>query len=203
VTIRVRLGATMALALALAVVAGCSPNTDPGHADPTSTTSTSVSGSAQLSRPKDLKIANIDPCVLLTDAQIAQMNAHGKGSGPGDPEAGTTSSCSYLVTKPSDYTLNVSLEPKRGVETWLGGKYEGQDLRQLTVQSYPAVQTLLLTEKFTDPNAGGCQTLVSTAAGQELDAGVIQTNKKLSTTQLCDVSKQLATLALTTLQANQ
>jgi hypothetical protein len=201
VTVRTRLG--VAIALTVVAVAGCSTTTDPGHADPTSVTSTSASGSPQVSRPKDLKIAGIDPCDLLTDAQVAQMNGHDKGPGPGDPEAGTTSSCSYLVTKPSNYTLNVSLEPKRGVETWLSGKYEGQDLRQLSVQSYPAVQTLLLAEKFTDPNAGGCQTLVSTSAGQELQAGVIQTNKKLSTTQLCDVSKQLATLALTTLLAKQ
>jgi hypothetical protein len=201
VTVRIRLGVTVALAVV--ALAGCTPNTDPGHADPTSTPSSSGAATAQVSRPKDLKIANIDPCTLLTDTQIAQMNAHDKGPGPGHAEGGSTSSCSYLVTKPSDYTLNVSLEPSRGVETWLGGKYEGQDLRQLTVQSYPAVQTLLLTEKFTDPTASTCQTLVSTAAGQELDAAVIQTSKKLSTTQLCDVSKQLATLALTTLLASQ
>jgi hypothetical protein len=89
------------------------------------------------------------------------------------------------------------------VEDWLGGKYEGQDLRQLKIQSYPAAQTLLLAEKFSDPNAGGCQTLVSTASGQELHASAFPSNKSLNTTQLCDVSKQLANLAMTTLLANQ
>jgi hypothetical protein len=44
---------------------------------------------------------------------------------------------------------------------------------------------------------------VSTAVGQELSVGVIVTNKDLTTTQLCDLSKQGATLALTTLLANQ
>lgn len=198
-TYRTLLG--VVVAVTAVAVAGCSTTTDPGQAEPKPTSSSSAG--AQLSRPRDLKIANVDPCTLLTDAQMAQMNAHDKGPGPGDPEGGSSSSCSYLVTKPSDYTLSVSLEPKRGVETWLAGTYEGQDLRQVQVQSYPAVQTLLLAQKFTDPTAGACQTLVSTSAGQELNATVVQTNKRLTTAQLCDVSKQLATLALTTLQAKQ
>lgn len=200
-TVRIRLG--VAVALAAVAVAGCSTTTDPGQAEPKTSTPTSGSASPQLSRPKDLKIAGIDPCTLLTDAQMAQMNVNHKGQGPGNPEDGSTTSCSYTVTKPTTYLLNVALDPKIGVEDWLGGKYEGQDLRQVTVQSYPAAQTLLVGEKFTDPTAKGCQTLVSTAAGQELHASASQTNKSLTTTQLCDLSKQFAGLALTTLQTNQ
>ncbi|HTI24578.1 MAG TPA: DUF3558 domain-containing protein [Kutzneria sp.] len=194
----------MAFVLAAVAVAGCSPTTDPGHPEPTSTTSASGSGKPQLSRPKDLKIADVDPCSLLTDAQKTQMNITHTGPGPGSTEDGSPSSCSYTVLKPTEFSLNVALDSKLGIEDWLGGKYEGQDLRQLSVQSYPAAQTLLLTEKFSDPNAGGCQTLVSTAAGQELHASAQQGLKKgLTTTQLCDLSKQLAGLALTTLLANQ
>jgi hypothetical protein len=193
----------VAFALAAVAVAGCSPTTDPGHAEATSTTSTSGSGNPQLSRPKDLKIANVDPCSLLTDAQKTQMNITHTGPGPGSAEDGSASSCSYTVLKPTTFSLNIALDSKLGVEDWLGGKYEGQDLRQLSIQSYPAAQTLLLSEKFTDPNAGGCQTLVSTAAGQELHAGAQQGGKGLTTTQLCDLSKQLAGLAMTTLLAKQ
>jgi hypothetical protein len=200
VTVRIRLGAVVALAAV--AVAGCSTTTDPGHADPTPSTSTSGSAATQLSRPKDLKTANVDPC-LLTDAQKTQMNITHTGQGPGDPQGGSTTSCTYTVLKPATYALNMAFEPKRGVEDWVGGKYAEQDVRQLTVNSYPAAQTLLIGEKFTDPHATGCQTLVSTAAGQELSVGVIVTNKDLTTTQLCDLSKQGATLAMTTLLANQ
>jgi hypothetical protein len=201
VTFRIRFGAT--IALAAVALAACSTTTDPGHADPTSTISTSASANPQLSRPKDLKIANVDPCSLLTDAQKTQLNVTHTGPGPGSAESGSPTSCSYTVLKPIAYSMNIALDSKLGVEDWLGGKYEGQDLRQLTVQSYPAAQTLLLAEKFSDPNAGGCQTLVSTAAGQELHVGTLQINKGLTTTQLCDLSKQLADLALTTLLAKQ
>jgi hypothetical protein len=200
VTVRIRLG--VAVALVTVAVAGCSPTTDPGHADPTSNTSTSGSAKPPLSRPKDLKTANVDPC-LLTDVQKAQMKITHTGQGPGDPQGGSTTSCTYTVLKPATYALNLAFETKRGVEDWLGGKYAEQDVRQLTVNSYPAAQTLLIGEKFTDPHATGCQTLVSTAVGQELSVGVIVTNKDLTTTQLCDLSKQGATLALTTLLANQ
>jgi hypothetical protein len=106
------------------------------------------------------------------------------------------------VLNPATYSLNVSLEPKRGVEDWLAGKYV-QEVRPATVASYPAIQTVLGGEKFTDPNDTFCATNVSTAPGQELSAVVTQTNKGLSTTQLCDLSKQAAGLALTTLQAKQ
>lgn len=197
-TVRIRLG--VAVALAAVVAAGCSTTTDPGHADPTST---SGSAAPQLSRPKDLKIADVDPCTLLTDVQKSQMNITHTAQGPAHPEAGATVSCSHTVNKPATYSLNISLDLKLGVEDWLGGKFEGQDLRQVMVQSYPAAQTLLISEKFTDPHATLCQTMVSTAAGQELHATVIVTNQDLTTTQLCDLSKQGADLALTTLLANQ
>lgn len=200
-TVRIRLG--VAVALAAVALAGCSTTTDPGHADPTPTTSTSGAGTSQLSRPKEVKIAGVDPCILLTDVQRTQMKITHTAPGPDFPEGGATTSCSYTVLKPATYVLNISLDPKLGVEDWLAGKYEGQDLRQLTVDSYPAAQTLLIGEKFTDPHAKACQTLVSTAAGQELHAAVTVTNTDLTTTQMCDLSKQGATLAMTTLLANQ
>jgi hypothetical protein len=200
VTVRIRFAFTVALAAAV-VVAGCSTTSDPGQAEPTKTTSGAAS--TTITRPKDLKTAGVDPCSLLTDAQMAQMNITHKTAGPGHDEGGSTTSCSYSVLKPATYVLNVSIDSKRGVETWLSGTYEGQDLRQLTVGSYPAVQTLLINEKFTDPYATACSTFVSTAAGQELNVAIIQTANGLTTTQMCDLSKQAAGLAFTTLQANQ
>ncbi|MFC0439789.1 DUF3558 domain-containing protein [Kutzneria buriramensis] len=198
-TVRIGLGA-VAVLVAVAM-AGCSTTTDGGHADPQP--STSGSASPTVSRPKDLKIANVDPCTLLTDAQLTQMGITHKSPGPGHPEGGSTTSCSYTVNQPAVYGLNVSLDIKRGVESWLGGAYEGQDVRQLSVQSYPAAQTLLINEKFSDPYATACSTFVSTADGQELNVAITQTTNGLSTTQMCDLSKQAAGLAFTTLQANQ
>jgi Protein of unknown function (DUF3558) len=188
----------MVVAMAAIVAVGCTTH-DPGTAEPTST---SGSSTVTLSRPKDLKIANIDPCTLLTDAQMAQMNISRKAPGSADPQGGATSGCSYQVTQPIAYTLDVSLEPKRGVEDWLAGKWTAPH-RQTTVSSYPAVQTLLLGENFTDQNGTFCSTYVSTAQGQEISAGTEQHNHDLSIAQMCDLSKQLAGLALATLQANQ
>src|SRR5262249_3051888 len=137
VTVRIRLGAIAALAVG--AMAGCSTN-DPRQPEPQSTPSPYNN---HASRPKDLKIANVDPCTLLTDAQMAQLNITRKAPSSGSTEGGSPSSCAYTVVKPTTYQLNVSLESKRGVDAWLDGTYAGQDVRQLQVQSYPAVQTLL------------------------------------------------------------
>lgn len=197
-TFRIRFAATAVLA---AFVAAACSTTNPGTAEPTSTSSSGASSGA-LSRPKDLTIANIDPCTLLTDPQTTSLNVSSKGPGPGDPQGGSTTACSYQVTKPIAYTMSVSLEPKRGVEDWIAGKWTAPH-RQTTVGSYPALQALLIGENFSDPTGTFCTTYVSTAQQQELSAGVVQHNHDLSISQMCDLSKQLAGLALATLQAKQ
>jgi hypothetical protein len=141
----------------------------------------------------------VDPCTLLTDGQVAQLKAGAGAPGPGEPASGTTSSCTYQVDDPVHYTINVRIEPKRGIDYWLTYTGTWQD-RQTTVNSFPAVQIISKGEDWNGSTGSLCRTLISIADGQELSAGVLPASHDLSMTQMCDVSKQAAGFALATLQ---
>lgn len=194
-----RAGTRIGFAAALIALAatGCT-STDPGTASP-NTSSTAPSASIP-PRPKNLNAANVDPCTLLTDSQVTQINAQAGKPGPGEPASGTTSSCSYQISQPVPYTINVRIEPKRGIDYWLTYTGTWQD-RQVTVGSYPAVQIISKGEDWNGADGTLCRTLVSIADGQELSAGTLPSSRDLSMTQLCDLSKQAAGLALATLAA--
>lgn len=194
-----RAGTRIGLAAALIALAatGCT-STDPGTASPTASSGSSSASTPP--RPKDLNAANVDPCTLLTDSQVAQINAQAGKPGPGDPASGATSSCSYSVSQPVPYTINVRIEPKRGIDYWLNYTGTWQD-RQVTIGSYPAVQIISKGEDWNGADGTLCRTLISIADGQELSAGTLPSSRDLSMTQLCDVSKQTAGLALATLAA--
>jgi hypothetical protein len=198
----VRVGARIGVAVVLVAVAaaGCTTQ-DPGTAGPATSNGSPTTPSVSIPpRPKTLNAANVDPCTLLSNDQIAQLKSSAGHPGPGDAQTGTTSSCTYQVNDPVHYTVNIGIASKRGIDYWLTYTGTWQD-RQLSVSSYPAVQIIYKGEDWNGSSGTMCQTLVSIADGQELAAGVIPSNKDLSMTQMCDVSKQAATLALATLQA--
>jgi hypothetical protein len=151
-------------------------------------------------RPKDLAAANVDPCTLITDSQQAQLKVSSGGPGPGDNQTGAKTSCSYDVTDPVGYTINIQIDPSRGIDYWLTttGTWV---TRQVSVASYPGVQTITKGEDWNQPAGSLCETMVSTANGQELSVGVLPHEKDLTNTQMCDLSKQVAGLAMATLQA--
>ncbi|MFI9382995.1 DUF3558 domain-containing protein [Kutzneria sp. NPDC052558] len=179
--------------------AGCTTQ-DPGTASPGST---STAGSPSVSvpaRPKNLNVANVDPCTVLSADQMAQLKVKSSAPGPGWDQTGATSSCSFQVTDPVAYTMSLRLDPKRGIDYWL--TYTGTwTARQTTVSSFPAVQTIVKGDNWDTAVGHRCETIVSTADGQELVAAVLPHSGNLSNTQMLDLSKQLASLALATLQA--
>jgi hypothetical protein len=198
----VRAGTRIGVAVVVTAVAvtGCTTQ-DPGTASPTTTTGSPTGSSYSIPpRPKTLNAANVDPCTLLSSDQVAQLKSSAGHPGPGEPQSGTTSSCSYQVNDPVHYVINVRIEPKRGIDYWLSYTGTWQD-RQISVSSFPAVQTIPKTEDWNGASGTFCQTMVSIADGQELTAAVVPSNTDLSMTQMCDVSKQAAGLALATLQA--
>lgn len=196
-----RVGTRVGVAVALIAVAaaGCTTQ-DPGTASPGSSSTPTTPSVSIPARPKNLNAANVDPCTLLTADQVAQVKAKSGTPGPGWDQTGAASSCSYQVTDPVAYTMSVRLDPKRGIDYWL--TYTGTwTARQTTVSSFPAVQTVAKGEDWNAPAGHRCETMVSIADGQELTTGVLPHSGDLSNTQMCDLSKQLASLALATLQA--
>ncbi len=198
-----RAGTRVGIAVVLTAVAaaGCTTQ-DPGTASPNTSSGSATTPSVSIPpRPKTINnAAGVDPCTLLTDSQVAELKAKAGKPGAGEPASGTTSSCSYQVTDPVGYTVSVRVEPKRGIDYWLTYTGTWQD-RQITVSSYPSVQIISKGEDWNGPTGTLCRTLVSIADGQELSAGVLPYEKNLSMTQMCDLSKQVAGLALATLQA--
>ncbi|MBB5892887.1 DUF3558 domain-containing protein [Kutzneria kofuensis] len=187
----------MAIALVGVAAAGCTTQ-DPGTASPGTTTTPTGSSVSIPARPKDLSV-NVDPCALLTQDQMAQMKVSSGTPGPGWGETGATTSCTYQVTDPVKYTMTVRLDPKRGIDYWLA--YTGNwTARQVTVSSFPAIQIVAKGEDWNAPAGHLCDTIVSIADGKELFAGVLPHSGDLSNTQMCDLSKQLASLTLATLQ---
>ncbi|MEV6606854.1 DUF3558 domain-containing protein [Kutzneria sp. NPDC051319] len=197
-----RTGTRIGVAVILTAVAaaGCTTQ-DPGTASPTTSTGSATTPSVSIPpRPKTLNAASVDPCTLLSDTQIAQLKASAGHPGPGEAQSGTTASCTYQVNDPVHYTISARIEPKRGIDYWL--TYTGTwQVRQTAVSSFPAVQIIYKGEDWNGASGTQCRTLVSIADGQELSSGVIQTGKDLTMNQMCDVSKQAAGLALTTLLA--
>lgn len=190
----------VAVVLTAAAATGCTTK-DPGTASPNTSSGSPTTPSVSIPpRPKTLNAANVDPCTLLSGDQVAQLKAAAGNPGPGEAQSGTTSSCTFQVNDPVHYTINLRIEPKRGIDYWLAYTGTWQD-RQISVLSYPAVQIIYKGENWNGATGTMCRTLVSIADGQELSSGVIPANKDLSMTQLCDVSKQAAGLALATLQA--
>ncbi|EWM15092.1 DUF3558 domain-containing protein [Kutzneria sp. 744] len=187
----------VAVALVAVAAAGCTTR-DPGTAGPGTTTTAASSSASVPPRPKDLS-ATADPCSLLTQDQMAQMKVSSSAQGPGWDQTGAATSCTYQVTDPVKYTMTVRLDPKRGVDYWLN--YTGTWVtRSATVSSFPAIQIVTKGEDWNAPAGHLCDTIVSIADGKELYAGVLPHSGDLSNTQMCDLSKQLASLALATLQ---
>lgn len=188
----------VAVALVAAAAAGCTTQ-DPGTASPGSSSAPTGSSVSIPKPPKDLRV-DFEPCSLLTKDQMAQLKVSSSGQGPGWDQTGAANSCSYQVTDPVAYTMSVRLDPKRGIDYWL--TYTGTwTARQTTVSSFPAVQIVTKGEDWNAPAGHLCNTIVGVADGKELFAGVLPHSGDLSNTQMCDLSKQLAILALATLQA--
>jgi hypothetical protein len=198
----VRAGFRIGVAVAAVAIAaaGCTTR-DPGTAGPDTSSGSASTPSVSLPpRPKTLNAANVDPCTLLTADQKAQLKIKSAGPGPGNPQTGATTSCSYQVSDPVGYTISVQIDPKRGVDYYLTYTGTWQE-RQLTLSNYPALQWIYKGEDWNGATGTDCETLVSIADGQALSVGVLPSGTSLTMTQMCDVSKQTASLALATLQA--
>ena len=190
-----RVGVTVALVAAAA--AGCTTQ-DPGTATPGSNPPPTTPSVSIPPRPKNLS-ATVDPCSLLTSEQMAALKIRKSAPGPASSERGSTASCSYLVSDPVNYSMNLSLDLKRGIEYWL--TYTGTWVaRQTTVSSFPAVQIISKGENWDTLKGHFCYTIVGIADGQEMFAGIAPSSFDLSNTQMCDLTKQLAAQGLATLQ---
>lgn len=194
-------GAAGGVLITLALT-GCT-TTEAGQAyvAPTATSAASQSALAAglPQRPSELPFKGIDPCALLTDAQLDQLKVTSKPRQAPDSDG---PSCSFDVnlTKPY-YSYGVKTVITADLEAWLTGdrRKSSMTIEPVVVDDYPALKNF---------RAGGdpsdCETLVGVAKGQTLVLQVFEvTAGAFSQQQLCDLSTQAATLALRTLKAHE
>jgi hypothetical protein len=191
-------------------VASCTKS-EAGHAAPATTTESATSQQPPASsgaatptvtippRPRDLKLDGLEPCTLLTEPQLAQLNVtrtrkrasvseHFKGM----------KECVLEVRKEQFYDISVMAATNEGTESWLTGK-RNVEAKLTSVVGFAAATYWIRGASGT--RTDGCTTSVDVADGQQL---IVDTNNdaahSFTLEQLCQRAEGAAALAMQTLQ---
>lgn len=189
-------------AVATLAVAGCTSTVGDGIASPIATAASSAAQSSKAAalpqRPSELAIAGIDPCTLLTSAQLDQLTVNSKPRQVADPVDGP--SCSFDVDQAKPYySYGITTVTSADLEAWLTGNRRKNSMttQPTSVEGFPALRSF---RQNTDPT--DCETLVGVAHGQTLMVQAAPTTDGAFTQdQLCDLATKAATFAVQTLKA--
>jgi len=147
-------------------------------------------------RPRELPVDGLDPCSLLTDAQIAQLTI--TKVSPGEVEEGHykgTKNCTLRVDEmPPYYGYRVSTVTFEGIEVWLTPGRNIDPAKLISVGGYPAAEFHL---QGADDE---CNVAVGVAEGQLLLVTVRPLGDGFTLDQLCQMTEQAAEMAISTLQ---
>jgi hypothetical protein len=188
--------------LATVALTGCtSMREGQAYAVPTAESSASQAAKAAglPQRPSELMLRGIDPCTLLTSAQLDQLKVNSEPRQTQDSADGPSCSFDVDLTKPY-YSYGITTVTNADLTAWLTGDRRKNSMTAvvIAVDGFPALKNFRDSGDPTD-----CETLVGVAAGQTM---VVQafpvTAGAFSQNQLCELSTQAATLALQTLKAH-
>lgn len=181
--------------LAMITLGGCTANVG-GAAAP----AFSTSAAPELpSRAKDLSLQGVDPCTLLTAAQLDQLKENGTPRPLAKDAQRDGPTCAFDVDAASPtYTYYLETITIADLQDWLtGGHHKTSMTQQLVdVPGFPALVNFA-------PDAGGvqdCETLVGIADGQTLRAEMAPEDRSFTHQQLCDMSTTVAKMAVETLE---
>jgi hypothetical protein len=181
-------------------VAGCSSG-DPGTAYPVETAASGLSQAAKASglpqRPAELSFAGLDPCDLLAQVQLDELQVTGVPRKAADPQDGPT--CVFDVGKTAPFRAYHLRTVSADVQEWLTGarRKNSMTTAPATVGGYPAITNYRAAGTPSD-----CETLVGVAQGQTLAAQAFAITAGADTQQqLCDMSTHAAELALQNLKS--
>lgn len=200
------------LALAAFVAAGCggtpagagspsrSTTPEPGGTGrpPASTTSTTTSSSVFGSRPAELVLDGVNPCLLWTEAQLGQLGVRGTPD-DGDPAPGVLGNltCNYRgPAEPVEIQYTASVSTQHDIADLLGTTAARTTETVTEVGGFPAIQFARPAGSI-DP----CSVVIGTASGQHLwiDLSVFP-NEGLTVQQACQLTMKAATMAMDTLR---
>lgn len=201
---------TVAGLLTVALAGACTDSTG-GEATPTDSTSDAStdpseppsSGAATPTvevppRPRDLSLEDLEPCSLLTQAQLAQLATEFKfdeppETGERDRSSGPAPFCSVQQSAEPFNSVDVLLVTTEGIEPWLTGK-RNVDAWLVSIAGYPAANYKLQGTEDEE-----CVTSVGVTDGQQLTVD-LQALVDTDYRELCRITERVATMATETLQ---
>lgn len=145
-------------------------------------------------RPKELSLNGLEPCAVLTEAQVAQLATEFKFDAPPDQDtSGDEQLCSLEQTAEPFNIIDILLVTDMGIEKWLGSD-NNVDSSPATIAGYPAVNY-----RFRGTEDEECVTSVGVADGQQLTVdfqALVETDYR----ELCRITDRIATMATETLK---
>ena len=184
------------LGVLLTLLAGCSTSGQASPADPPTTASAAPTAVPLPPRPRDVPIDDVDPCILLTREQRAELQLDQPPQPRREPSLlypGDVSACSIRGNEPA-ISVSISLVATAGIEFWTSGQ-AAADLQPLEIVEFPA---LVARSQTLDD---GCKVILDIAPGQLLD---VQTRSAgadppIPEDQLCRDAERAASLVVETL----
>lgn len=187
-------------ALALLLLAGCGAPA-PGDASPAPDHG-DLTGSAPAAslppRPAELSLRDVDPCTLLTTAQLDELKVNSKPRPVADRREGPSCSLDVDLTEPY-YSYGIEPLVDADLTAWLTGERRNNSMttEPATVEGFPALRNYRGAGVPAD-----CESLVGVAPGQTLRVQMYPvTDGVFGQRQLCDMAEQAATLAVRSLKA--
>ncbi|GAB2978637.1 hypothetical protein GCM10017788_17410 [Amycolatopsis acidiphila] len=181
--------------LAMITLGGCTTDVG-GVAAPAFSTSAAPELPA---RAKDLSLRGVDPCTLLTTAQLDRLKENGAPRPLAKDVQRDGPTCAFDVDAATPtYTYYLETIDGADVQDWLtGSRHKASMTQQLVdVPGFPALVDFAPSDGVQD-----CETLVGVADGQTLRAEMAPDDRSFTQQQLCDMSTTVAKMAVETLEA--
>jgi hypothetical protein len=151
-------------------------------------------------RTRDFSLQGVNPCTLLTPQQLDGLRENGAPRPVAQDSQRDGPTCAFDVdAAPPTYTYYLETITTADLEDWIDGGHTKASMvtEPVEVPGFPALMDYA-------PSDGGimdCETLVGVASGQTLRAQVAPDDNSFNQQQLCDMSTNLAKLAVQTLAA--
>lgn len=180
-------------------LAGCT-QTDPGQAESADQSGGAGPGPGPVAippRPKEIKVDGLDPCKVLTKAQLDQIKVDrqrnltwSKGQLTGVPYCGMDGGEDKVF-----WSYELTLVTNQGIAPWFDGT-RPVDAKLVNVGGFGAA-----SYKGTGTTTVDCSTAVDVANGQQMIVTFTPTTRgKFTQEQMCQKSQQAAGLALQAVQ---
>lgn len=149
-------------------------------------------------RPQDLSLEGVDPCALLTQAQLTQLAGQFGFDEPPEPDTRETGDVSMPECRVGQSAepfnmFGLSVVTHEGIDVWLTGK-RNVDAWLVSIAGYPAVNYKLMGTEDEE-----CVTSVGVAEGQQLTVD-LPTLTDMDYRKLCQITESVATMATETLK---